>query len=165
MRTCAGTFYDAATPGMTDIGGSMDSSALLNLLAHRYPFLLVDRIDVLEPGKRVEGLKRVTGAEWFGPAWRPGHVAMPKLLVVEALAQTSAALLFGLVAAVEGVVGYFAAIERVRSRDTARAGDTLVLGVELASFRRGVAHLEGRATVDGRRVVSASFTTIVRPAT
>ena len=92
-------------------------------------------------------------------------MAMPNLLVVEALAQTSAALLLGLVDAAAGVVGYFAAIERVRLREPARVGDTLVLAVELASFRRGIARLRGRATVDGRRVVSASFTTIVRAAT
>lgn len=142
----------------------MDTTAILNTLAHRYPFLLVDRIDVVEPGRRVEGLKRVTGAEWFSPAWHQ-QMAMPNLLVVEALAQTSAALLLGLVDAAAGVVGYFAAIERVRLREPARVGDTLVLAVELASFRRGIARLRGRATVDGRRVVSASFTTIVRAAT
>ena len=142
----------------------MDSSAILKVLAHRYPFLLVDRISVLEPGKHVEGLKRVTGAEWFGPAGHARGLAMPNMLVVEALAQTSAALLLGLVDATTGVVGYFAAIERVRLRAPAIAGDTLLLSVELASFRRGVAHLRGRATVDGRRVVSASFTTIVRAA-
>ncbi|MEO6863979.1 MAG: 3-hydroxyacyl-[acyl-carrier-protein] dehydratase FabZ [Gemmatimonadaceae bacterium] len=141
----------------------MDSSAILKVLAHRYPFLLVDRIDVIEPGKRVEGLKRVTGAEWFGPAWEAGQAAMPNMLVVEALAQTSAALLLGLVDAGRAVVGYFAAIERVRLRAPAVAGDTLLLSVELVTFRRGVAHLNGRATVEGRRVVSASFTTIVRP--
>ena len=143
----------------------MDSAAILRVLAHRYPFLLVDTVNVLEPGRRVEGIKRVTGGEWFGAAWLPGNLAMPNTLVIEALAQTSAALLLGLVDEHAGVVGYFAAIERVRLRDPAVAGDTLVLRVELESFRRGVAHLAGRATVDGRRVATASFTTIVRPAT
>lgn len=143
----------------------MDSTAIMSVLAHRYPFLLVDRISVLEPGKRVEGLKRVTGAEGFGSGRCAEYAEMPNMLVVEALAQTSAALLLGLVDAAAGVVGYFAAIERVRMREPALAGDTLILNVELASFRRGVAHLDGLATVSGRRVVSASFTTIVRAAT
>jgi len=142
----------------------MDSAAILNVLAHRYPFLLVDSINVIEPGRRVEGLKRVTGGEWFGAAWHPQDSAMPNTLAIEALAQTSAALLLGLVDARAGVVGYFAAIERVRLRDPAVAGDTLLLSVELESFRRGIAHLKGRATVNGRRVASASFTTIVRAA-
>ena len=143
---------------------TMDSAAILTVLAHRYPFLLVDRIDVIDRGRRVEGTKRVTGSEWFGAAWRPGDAAMPNMLVVEALAQTSAALLLGLVNSTEGVVGYFAALERVKFRDPAVAGDTLILDVELTTFRRGVAHLKGRATVNGRRVVSAGFTTIVRAA-
>ena len=142
----------------------MDSAAILNVLAHRYPFLLVDSINVIEPGRLVEGIKRVTGGEWFGAAWHPRDSAMPNTLAIEALAQTSAALLRGPVDALAGVVGYFAAIALVRLRDPAVAGDTLVLSVELESFRRGVAHLKGRATVDGRRVASASFTTIVRAA-
>lgn len=145
--------------------GRMDSSAILSVLAHRYPFLLIDRIHVLEPGHRVEGLKRVTGSEWFGAALGADRAAMPNMLAVEALAQTSAALLLDLVDSSQGVVGYFAAIERVRLREPARAGDTIVLAVELASFRRGIAKLRGLATVDGRRVVSASFTTIVRATT
>jgi 3-hydroxyacyl-[acyl-carrier-protein] dehydratase len=142
----------------------MDSAAILKVLAHRYPFLLVDSINVIEPGRRVEGIKRVTAGEWFGAAWRPEEAAIPNTLAIEALAQTSAALLLGLVDARAGVVGYFAAIERVRLRDPAVAGDTLVLTVELESFRRGIARLKGRATVNGRRVASASFTTIVRAA-
>jgi 3-hydroxyacyl-[acyl-carrier-protein] dehydratase len=144
---------------------TMVSSDILAVLAHRYPFLLVDRIDVLEPGRRVAGIKRVTGSEWFGGAWRAADAAMPNMLVVEALAQTSAAILLGLVDSAAGVVGYFAALERVKVRDPALPGDTLILDVELTRFRRGVAHLRGRATVDGRRVVSAGFTTIVRAGT
>jgi len=143
----------------------VQSSEILNVLAHRYPFLLVDRIDIIERGRRVEGRKRVTGGEWFGPASGDPQMSMPNLLVIESLAQTSAALLLDLVDAAAGVVGYFAAIERVRLREPARAGDTLVLTVELASFRRGIARLKGVATVKGRRVASASFTTIVRAAT
>jgi len=142
----------------------MDSAAILNVLAHRYPFLLVDSINVIEPGRHVEGIKRVTGGEWFGAAWRPQDVAMPNTLAIEALAQTSAALLLGLVDARAGVIGYFAAIERVRLRQPAVAGDTMLLRVELESFRRGIARLKGRATVEGRRVATASFTTIVRAA-
>ncbi len=141
----------------------MNSEAILTVLAHRYPMLLVDAIDVIEPGRLVQGVKRVTSGDWFGSAWLPDASAMPGTLVIEALAQTSAALLLDLVDAREGMVGYFAGMEHVRMREPAVAGDTLVLRVELASFRRGIARLRGVATVDGRRVVSASFTTIVRP--
>lgn len=153
---------DATSSELCDM--LMDSTAILKVLAHRYPLLLVDSIDVIEPGRRVEGVKRVTGGEWFAAGWRPDQSAMPNTLAIEALAQTSAALLLGLVDASAEVIGYFAAIERVRLRAPAVAGDTLVLSVELESFRRGIARLRGRATVDGRRVASANFTTIVRAA-
>ena len=143
----------------------------LALLAHRYPFLLVDRIEVHEPGRRVVGVHRVTGAEWasgesMGRAG--GGVVlgtadgMSGLLVVEALAQTSGALLLGLLDDPEGAVGYFAALERVRLRAPARPGETLRLAVTLRSFRRGIAKLHGAADVGGRVVATAGFTTVVR---
>ena len=135
---------------------------MLALLPHRYPFLLVDRLRVEEAGRHAVGLKRVTGSEWFGAAGPAELAAMPGLLVVEALAQTSAAVLVGLLDGAAGAIGYFAAIERVRFRDVARAGDTLLLDVALRSFRRGIARLRGEATVDGRLVAAARFTTIVR---
>ena len=143
---------------------TLDAAAVLGLLPHRYPFLLVDRITVVEPGRRVVGVKQVTGAEWAGPAVPEGALAMPGLLVVEALAQTSAALLMGLVPEAEGAVGYFVGMSRVRLRDPARPGDTLRLVVELRAFRRGIARLTGTGVVDGRGLAaSAEFTTVVRP--
>ncbi len=142
---------------------ALDPTAVLGLLPHRYPFLLVDRITVVEPGRRVVGLKRVTGAEWAGPGVPRGVLAMPGLLVVEALAQTSAALLMGLLDDTEDVVGYFVAMHRVRLREPALPGDTLRLAVELHSFRRGIARLRGSGAVDGRGIAaSAEFTTVVR---
>lgn len=134
---------------------------VLALLAHRYPFLLVDTIDVLEPGRRVVGTRRVTADEW--PARLP-LAAMPGLLVVEALAQTGAAILLDLLDDARGAVGYFAGLQRVRLRDPARPGDTIRLTVELRAFRRGVAWLRGRGDVDGRTVATADFTTVVRAA-
>jgi 3-hydroxyacyl-[acyl-carrier-protein] dehydratase len=132
---------------------------VLALLAHRYPFLLVDTIDVVEPGRRVVGTKRVTGGEWSAAL---PTMAMPGLLVVEALAQASAALLVDLLDDAAGAVGYFAGLQRVRLRDPARPGDTPRLTVELRAFRRGVAWLRGAADVDGRVVATADFTTVVR---
>lgn len=139
-----------------------DAAEVLALLPHRYPFLLVDRLRVVEPGRHAVGLKRVTGGEWFGAAGPAALAAMPGLLVVEALAQASSAVLVGLLDGAAGAIGYFAAIERVRFREPARAGDTLRLDVTLRSFRRGVARLRGVATVDGRLVADVRFTTIVR---
>lgn len=142
----------------------LDAGDLLGLVAHRFPFLLVDRVEIAAPGRRVVGTKQVTGNEWssvFSGDGRP--FPMPGLLVVEALAQTSAALLVGLANADEDLIGYFAALSRVRLREPARPGDTLRLTVELRSFRRGIARMRGVADVGGRTVTTAEFVTVVRP--
>ena len=89
---------------------------VLNVLGHRYPFLLVDRLRVVEPGRRALGLKRVTAGDWWSEAADSGLWEMPGTLVVEALAQTSAAVLISLVNESPGAVGYFASADRVRFR-------------------------------------------------
>ena len=140
---------------------------VLALLPHRYPLLLVDAITGGEPGRHATGRKRVTGAEWSAAA--PGGVGsagtMPHLLVVEALAQLTGALLVELVDGAGGAVGYFLGVDRVRCRGVVRAGDELTLGVSLVSFRRGICRTRGVAHVDGACVVRADLTTVVRTAT
>ena len=142
---------------------------IVDLLPHRYPFLLVDRLTALDPGRRAEGLKRVTGGEWFlGEATHdpdpPADLTMPNGLVVEALAQLSAAVLIGVVEGSGNAVGYFMGLDRVRYRGIIRPGDDLRLGVELRQFRRGVCRLHGDAWVGDRRVVRADLTIVVLPA-
>lgn len=138
---------------------------VLGLLAHRYPFLLLDRITALEPGRRATGVKRVTGTEWFcRPASGGGGLAMPGGLVVEALAQLSGAVLLGLMEGSDGAVGYFMGLTGVRYRGEARPGDEVRLEVALRQFRRGVCRTRGEAWVDGRRIVRAELTTVVRAA-
>lgn len=138
-----------------------DAIDVLSVLPHRYPFLFVDRLRVIEPGRRALGLKQVTGTEWFGADELPNG-EMPGLLIVEALAQTSAAVLIGLLDGSDGAIGYFASADRVKFRALPRAGDTLVMTVELVWYRRGVARLHGVATVNGRLATRADFTTVVR---
>jgi 3-hydroxymyristoyl/3-hydroxydecanoyl-(acyl carrier protein) dehydratase len=138
-----------------------DAVDVLSVLPHRYPFLFVDRLRVVEPGRRALGLKRVTGSEWFGEPELPNG-EMPGLLVVEALAQTSGAVLIGLLDGIDGAIGYFAGADRVKFRTLPRVGDTLIMSVELVWYRRGVARLRGVATVDGQLCTRATFTTVVR---
>ena len=138
-----------------------DALDVLSVLPHRYPFLFVDRLRVIEPGRRAIGLKRVTGSEWFGESELPNG-EMPGLLVVEALAQTSAGVLIGLLDGSHGAIGYFAGADRVKFRTLPRIGDTLVMAVELVWYRRGIARLSGVATVNGRLCTRANFTTVVR---
>ena len=142
---------------------------VFDLLPHRFPFLLVDRITALDPGRRAEGIKRLTGGEWFlGEAVHdpdpPAEAVMPNALVVEALAQLSAAVLIGVVDGGVGAVGYFMVLDRFRFRGRARPGDDLRLAIELRQFRRGVCRLHGDAWVGARRIVRADLTIIVRPA-
>lgn len=135
---------------------------VMGVLPHRYPFLLVDTLDVTVPGCVAVGTKRVTGGEWFAEAAGAQMVTMPNMMVVEALAQTSAALLADLARDTPGAIGYFAAIKRVRCRESVRAGDLLTLTIDLKSFKRGIAHLHGVASVEGVARVKADFTTVIR---
>lgn len=147
---------------------------VLSLLPHRYPFLLLDRITVLEPGMRAVGIKRVTSGEWFfgessldaaHPHGRLAEMIVPNGLIVEGLAQLSAALLVDERNGVAGpMVGYFMGIDRVRYRGAARPGDEIELHIELLRFRRGILRTRGEAHVNGRRIVRAELTTVLRPA-
>lgn len=136
------------------------------LLPHRYPFLLVDRIVDVEPGRRATGIKRVTGGEWCSdyPYGANASGAMPHTLIIEALAQLTAAILVGLVDGASGAIGYFLGIDRVRCRGVVVPGDELDLSVELIQFRRGICRTHGVARVGDQVVVRADLTTVVRAA-
>ena len=138
----------------------------LSLLPHRYPFLLVDSIDEVEAGRSARGTKLVTGSEWLIVGTRETHVqrAMPHTLIVEALAQLSAAVMHGLLDGCAGAIGYFMGMNNARFRGTAAPGDVLSLRVTLKQFRRGICKTHGEATIEGRSIVRVDITSIVRPA-
>jgi len=143
-------------------GATIEGPALEALLPHRYPFLLVDRIRVVEEGRVVEGRKRVSVGEWWCDPGNPALATMPFSLIIEALAQTTGALVQDAVDGAQGALAYFVAADRVRFRRHARPGDELQLVVTLRSWRRGVCRTHGVASVDGALVASALLTTIVR---
>ena len=130
------------------------------LLPHRYPFLLVDRITAIVPGKRAVGVRQVTADEWF--TGKSGSYEMPNTLVLEALAQLSGAVLIGLSDQASGAVGYFVGMQRVKFRGVARAGDELTLECDLLQFKRGICKTAVTASVNGRRIVRAQITTVLR---
>ncbi|MCC6772762.1 MAG: beta-hydroxyacyl-ACP dehydratase [Gemmatimonadaceae bacterium] len=154
----------APTSPLATAGHVLEGDALAQLLPHRYPFLLVDRIQVVEPGRQAIGSKRVTAGEWWCDGGNPAMATLPHSLVIEALAQTTCALLQDRIDAARGGSAYFAAADRVRLRHAARPGETLQLAVTLRSWRRGICRTHGVASVDGRVVASATLTTILRVA-
>ena len=123
----------------------LDVEDIRSILPHRYPFLLVDRILELEPGRRAVGLKNVTINEEFFQGHFPGHAVMPGVLVLEAMAQVGGVLLLSMNDN-QGKLAYFGGMDKVRFRKTVRPGDTLITEVELLKNRGGI----GKVKVIGR---------------
>ncbi len=142
---------------MTDLQLPLDVRAIQQIIPHRYPILLVDRIVELEPGQRAVGLKNVSANEWFFEGHFPDNPIMPGVLIVEALAQT------GAVAALSaeefsGKLGLFAGIDGVRFRRQVVPGDQLRLEVEMERLRRGIGRAAATATVDGETAAEGRLT-------
>ncbi len=123
------------------------------LLPHRYPFALVDRIIEYVPGERAVGIKNVTINEPFFPGHIPGRPIMPGVLIVEAMAQVGGVVLTQL-PGMKGNFFAFAGIDKVRFRRQVVPGDQLVMTVELLAFKRKrFAKMQGSGLVDGQLVV------------
>lgn len=135
---------------------------ILQVLPHRYPFLLVDRILELEEGKRVAGLKNVTINEPFFQGHFPGHPIMPGVLIIEALAQVGGMLLMRTVDDPASKVVYFMSLDGVKFRRPVRPGDQLRLEVEVLQLRGKTCRMRGVATVDGQVAAEAEMAAMVR---
>ncbi len=135
----------------------MGIQEILDVLPHRYPMLLVDRIVEMEPGKRIVGIKNVTINEPFFPGHFPGHPIMPGVLIVEAMAQTGGILLMGDVDEPETKIVYFMSIDKVKFRRPVVPGDQLRLEVEMLQFRGRTCRMRGVSYVDGQPVAEAEM--------
>lgn len=134
----------------------LDINAILEIMPHRYPFLLVDRVLDIQPRKRVVAIKNVTMNEPFFSGHFPGHPIMPGVLIVEAMAQAGGILLLNTVDDPENKLVYFLGIDGVRFRKPILPGDQIRFELEMIQFRRGTCKMQGKATVDG--VVTAEAT-------
>ncbi len=130
---------------------------ILEILPHRYPFLLVDRILEIEEGKRVVGLKNVTFNEPFFQGHFPGNPIMPGVLIVEAMAQVGAVLLLRGVPDRHTKLVYFAGIDRAKFRRPVTPGDQVRFEVEVLKVRSRSARLKAEAFVDGALVAEAEL--------
>jgi 3-hydroxyacyl-[acyl-carrier-protein] dehydratase len=131
-------------------------AAIRELIPHRYPFLLVDRIEGLEPGVWATGVKNVTQNEPFFGGHFPDYPVMPGVLIVEALAQVGAV---GVMVLEEfrGKLALFAGLDGVRFRRQVIPGDVLRMEVEISRLKGRVGRGKGAATVNGERVCEAEL--------
>ena len=135
----------------------LDYNAICNILPHRYPFLLVDRITELEPGNRCVGIKSVTANEEFFQGHFPGQPVMPGVLILESMAQV-AGLLTLVSRNTPGALSYFAAIERARFRRPVQPGDQLVTEAQLLVLRGALCKVNVVCRVDDEVAVEADYT-------
>src|SRR5437879_3940234 len=143
---------------------TLDVGQIQAIIPHRPPFLLIDRIVELEPGKRCVGEKDVSlTTDEFLRGHFPDYPVMPGVLIVEALAQTGAVLVMR-DPANAGMLPFFARIDNCRFRQQVRPGDTLRLEVEVTSFRGPVGKAHGRAFVGDKLACEADLTFALGPA-
>ncbi len=135
-----------------------DIQGIMDLLAHRYPFLLIDRIIEVVPGDKIKALKNVTINEPFFQGHFPGRPIMPGVLIIEAMAQVG-----GILAYLTGSdeqkkrLIYFMGMDRVRFRKPVVPGDQIIFDAKIVKFRSKAAKMSGTASVDNQLVAEAEL--------
>ena len=127
-------------------------------LPHRYPFLLVDRVLELDPGRRILALKGVTFNEEFFQGHFPGQPVMPGVLILEAMAQAGGILILPPDGSAAGKAFYLVAVDHAKFRRTVVPGDRLTIELNVIRARGNFSKLAGRAEVDGQLVAEAELT-------
>lgn len=130
---------------------------IMKILPHRYPFLLIDRLEEVEEGRLVNGYKNVTFNEPFFQGHFPGHPIMPGVLIVEAMAQVGGAYVTVVDKIEPDRVTYFVGIDKARFRKPVLPGDVLRMELELLSRRRGIYQFIGKAYVGENLVAEAEL--------
>ncbi|MDQ3688626.1 MAG: 3-hydroxyacyl-ACP dehydratase FabZ [Chloroflexota bacterium] len=138
----------------------LEAADIVRIIPHRHPFLLVDRVVELEPGRRAVGLKAVTSIEPQFAGHFPERPIMPGVLMVEALAQTAGVAIMTL-EEYRGKLGLFAGIDDCRFRRMVIPGDTLRMEVTVEKLRGIFARVRGVASVEGEVAVEATLTIVI----
>ena len=140
---------------------TLDIEAIKEMIPHRHPFLMIDGVINLVPDVEVTGIKNVTGEEDFFEGHFPGRPIMPGVLIVEAMAQTSAILVIGTVGKQPGSVVYFMSVDQARFRKPVFPGDRLMLHVVKKRNRGNVWKFKGEARVGDNLVAEATFSAMI----
>lgn len=135
----------------------MDTLQIMKVLPHRYPFLLVDRLEETEEGKKVVGYKNVTINEPFFQGHFPEHPIMPGVLIIEAMAQVGGAYTAVVDQVGDNQVTYFVGIDKARFRKPVLPGNVLRMELEVMSKRRGIYQFEAKAYVEETLVAQAEL--------
>jgi 3-hydroxyacyl-[acyl-carrier-protein] dehydratase len=142
--------------------GPLDVRRVMAALPHRYPMLLVDRVESIDPEKGIVAIKAVTINEPFFQGHFPARPIMPGVLIIEALAQAAGILAVeALGLAGSGKLVYFMAIDGAKFRQPVEPGVLLRLEVEFVQKRATVCKFAGRATIDGKVAAEANFTAMI----
>lgn len=146
---------------MTDTT-TLDINRIMEMIPHRYPFLLIDRMEGVEKDVRAVGIKNVTYNEPHFIGHFPQRPIMPGVLIIEAMAQTSAVLVVATLGAEsEGKLVYFMSVDEAKFRKPVVPGDRLELHVEKERNRGNVWKFKGEAKVNGTRVAEATFSAMI----
>lgn len=140
---------------------TLDLSQIKEILPHRYPFLLVDKIIEIEPRVRIVGIKQVTVNEYFFQGHFPEQPVMPGVLIIEALAQCGAILALREFEDRANKIPFFSGIESARFRRPVVPGDTLTLEVVALRIGSKVQKMRGEAKVDGHIVAEAEIMSVI----
>lgn len=138
----------------------MNTQEIMEIIPHRYPFLLLDTIEELISGEKVIAKKNVTINEEFFQGHFPGNPTMPGVLIIEAMAQAGAVALLSL-PDFKGKIAYFGGIDKAKFRKKVVPGDTLMLEVEIIKVKSMAGIGKGVATVNGKKVAEAELTFMI----
>ncbi|KIL43281.1 MULTISPECIES: 3-hydroxyacyl-ACP dehydratase FabZ [Jeotgalibacillus] len=139
----------------------LNTQQIKEIIPHRYPFLLIDKIIEIDEGKRAVGIKNVTANEEFFNGHFPDYPVMPGVLIVEALAQTGAVAMLKQ-EEYKGKLAFFAGIDNCRFKRQVKPGDQLRLEVEIVRFKGPIGKGKATATVDGEIACETEITFAIK---